>query len=360
MTLDEFLRKCLGTALSNTFLVEDACLFVGDIRAAREVAVDILIKAIGNCPESEQEGLYKDIITAIVNKTPFRPIVQEIDAHFPLEKAMIEAEAKAYICKSRELGNVLARDFSFRESPFASPSETPSLVMIEWLMAALTFEERQVLLLLRFPDENHRSTAKALGIEEATVRTHARNAKKKLTERKKKTTWESPNTDVPDWKEFQRIYERYWRPSVRNLAYYLLGDTTGAALIADRVMRRAKQDLKEQETLDRDTVWEGNNDFIGFQRLTFKEIRRFLILFNEKDKAHAQAKQQDVWARRVKERLTPIETQVFLLSTFFYQPNDNGIHEIAESLNDLSDETVKENIQRAVKKMLQRDQRKIE
>ena len=366
MILDEF-RECLGTALNNTFLVGDACRFVGDIRAAREVAVDILIEAIRNCPESEQERLYKEIITAIANRKSFQPILEEIDTHFPLGAATIKAAVKAYICKSSKQGNVLARDFSSRKSPFAFSSENPALVMMEWLMAALTFEERQVLLLLRFPDASPTSVAEALCIEETTVRTHARKATKKLTKRKERTTWGPPNEvdnefigDVPDWNEFQRIYERDWRPSVTNLAYYLLGDTTGADRIADSVMTRSKPYVEEQESFDIHRAWEGNTSgWIGFKRLTFKATQKFLILFNEKNKTHARAKPDDVWARRLQERLTAIETQVFLLSTLFYKSDDDGISKIAQ-LTDLCAETVKANIQRAVRKMLDRDWREIE
>ena len=366
MILDEF-RECLGTALNNTFLVGDACRFVGDIRAAREVAVDIIIKALINFPEPEQEKLYEEISIAIANREPFQPILEEIDTHFPLGAATIKAAVKAYICKSSEQGNVLARDFSSRKSPFAFPSENPALVMMEWLMAALTFEERQVLLLLRFPDASPTSVAEALCIEETTVRTHARKATKKLTKRKEETTWGPPNEvdnefigDVPDWNEFQRIYERDWRPSVTNLAYYLLGDTTGADRIADSVMTRSKPYVEEQESFDIHRAWEGNTSgWIGFKRLTFKATQKFLILFNEKNKTHARAKPDDVWARRLQERLTAIETQVFLLSTLFYKSDDDGISKIAQ-LTDLCAETVKANIQRAVRKMLDRDWREIE
>ena len=355
MTLAHLL-KTLGHVLSDTSLVEDACRLLGDIRAAREVAASLLIEAIGQCSESQKEILSKKIRTAIVERTPFEPILQEIDDYFPLKTETITAKAKAYICKSREKGNVLARDFSSsRGSPYASLSENSALVMIEWLMAALTFEERQVLLLLRFRDASPRSVAADLGIEEPQVRTHARQARKKLAERKKETIWQSPERCVPDWREFQGIYETCWEPSVRKLAYYLLGDVTGAARITDTVRLRAQQEIEEHNAFDRDTAWQGNNDFIGFKRHTFKAVRKFLIELKESDKADARAQRPDVWAQRV-QRLNRMETQVFLLSTFFFQPNNDGIHEIAVVLA-VDPSTVKINRQQAVEKMLQREER---
>ena len=367
ITLDTF-RKYLGIALSNTFLVEETCRLVcGDTHAAREIAVDILIKAILDFPESEQEKLYQKITTAIAAREPFEPILKEIGTRFPLTETVITEESKAYICKPIEQGNVLARDFSSRKSPLASPSENPVLVMLEWLMAALTFQERQVLLLFRFPDASFTSVAEDLNIKRATISTHVERTHEKLTKRKQETLWKTFKPvdnefigDVPDWNEFQRIYERLWRPSVTHLAYCLLGDTIGADRVADSVMTRAKPYVEERESFDIQTAWEGNdNGWIGFKSLIFEATRTFLSQFSEKDKAHAQAKPHDVWALRIKERLTAMETQCFLLSTFFYLRDDDGIREIAK-LTGLRDKTVEEHVQRSVRKMLHPDRSEIE
>ena len=359
-TSNEF-RELLGTALNNTSVLKYACKFLGDSDAAREVSVDLLITAIQQVPESERAN----IATAIVNRTPFERIIQEIDAnHFRLGEARVKSEAKAYILKPRE-ENVLARDFSrSRTSPFASPSENPGFVMIQWLLGALTFEEIQVLLLLRFPEESPRTIAESLDLEEATVRTYARRGKRKLTARKDATQWENRTEDnefigtVPDRREFQRIYERVWRRSVRHLAYCLIGDLTGATRIADTVMIRAYQDLEEQGRFDVDTAWQGDNEFIGLKEHTFNEVEAFLIDFNEQEKEHVQTRPQDIWAKRVKERLTTAETKCFLL-TFFHRSDDNGIADIS-NLTGMPSEKVKRHIQRAVRKMLSSDWRDIE
>ena len=369
MDLNKF-RKVLGVALSNTSIVQDAFKYVCYIPAARVIATEVLIEVlIERIPEPER--FYKKITNAIHYRRPLHLIINAIDAIFPF-KAAIEKESKAYICRSTEEGNLLAGK-SLRDAPLAQPNENAGVVMAEWLLSALTFAERQVLLLLRFPGATRASVAEDLGLSEVEIRRLYNSANGKIDKRKGATTWKavnpedtftgdvSPGGDVSSGGEtWEKFYESFWSRSVEEFAYHLLGDHVAARrIIADKVKALSKRYI-EDETFDITRAWEGNeNGWPGFKKLTFTASKEFLKTFNKVDKRYAKPKPEDVWASRIKERLSPTETQCFLLSTLFFPRDSEGIFQISK-LVDLNEPSVENHLTRAIRKMLDRDWRTIE
>lgn len=233
--------------------------------------------------------------------------------------------------------------------------------MTEWLLSATTFAERQVLLLSRFPEASDASVAEDLSLDEEQIRILHDRAKAKINARKNEITWESIKPEntftgkVPGWEKFQVIYEASWSRSVEDFAYHLIGDHSGPRrVIADQVKALSQRHI-ENGTFDITQAWEGNETgWPGFKALTFTATKEFLKNFDRFDKHYAAPKSEDVWACRIKERLSISETQCLLLSTLFFPRDPDGIRSIAELIGG-DTQSVEGHIKNAVRKMLDSD-----
>ena len=344
-------KKTLGDALSNTTLVENAFGYVCDLNIARRIACDVLMWAIEKSHEKKeaQELVYKKIAQAIEQRLDLQDSVDAIERTCPLISREILERSKAVICTMDEknLSDLLREP----PSPLALPTQNQGAVMTQWFLCTLTLIEWKVILLLRFRDASSTSVAEDLKIHEAEVKAHANTAKEKIRRRKNASDWQQARSinEAPTKTGFLENYETVWRQSVENLAYLILGDINGARKVADKVKAEA---LSEKYDFDMDTAWHGNDrSWTGFKKLTFDESRTLLIEYSEFNQHHAKPKRDDIWAKRV-QMLSMNEKQFFLLATFFYQRDKDGIYQISKSMGIHSKE-ISKHITKAVKKMLQ-------
>lgn len=239
--------------------------------------------------------------------------------------------------------------------------------MVAWLLEALTLEERQVVLLLRFPGATTDSVAELLSLEESEVYYLSNVAKDKIKKRKQDTTWAESKPDaellevlgydedgekkVPDEKKFQKIYEAYWSTAINKLAYYILADRLGASNIEDTV-RESAYKYVEAKTFDVTNAWKGNAEELwpGFQQLTFDACEEEIITFSKANEKNYEP--GDVWAMCINEELSVDERQCLLLSTFYHKRDPDGITAICIALRKKRQSTVKKHIRNAFEKII--------
>ena len=241
--------------------------------------------------------------------------------------------------------------------------------MVAWLLEALTLEERQVVLLLRFPGATTDSVAELLPLEESEVYYLSNVAEGKIKKRKQDTTWAESKPDaellkvfgydedgektVPDEKQFQKIYEAQWGAAINKLAYYILSDRLGASNIEDTV-RETSYCYVKNKTFDVSNAWKGNAEEIwpGFQQLTFNACEEEIITFSKAKQETLTHEPDDVWVTCIKE-LSVGERQCLLLSTFYHKRDPDGITAIGSALGGKRQSTVKKHIRTAFEKIIE-------
>ena len=346
----DFWPDTLKVALNDASLVERAFAYVGHPAAARQVAGEI--KKQLKDPLSELASAQKK------GTEPFNAALSKWRAEYREERfeQIISETAKAYICQPLKAGNLLACK-NFSDSPFGD-ARLGRLWMITYLLSKLTFSERQVVLLLRFPDTSIQSVSEDLSLPDYRVAELSENANDAIAACSNEMTWKDSKPkndfsfagDVPAWDTFKKIYDEHWSAAVQELAYNIIVDEDlSARRIVDRVLRVSRKYL-ESEKFDFNTAWDGNTEkcWPGFRSLTFMTCKVHILNLSADNTAKkTRIRQGDVWARGI-HSLNVLERQCLLFSIFFPE----SISELVKSVNTLDDPAVEAHVATAIGKII--------
>ena len=177
--------------------------------------------------------------------------------------------------------------------------------------------------------------------------------KRLLQKAKDDTSQSQDNTETEEYvdvseNDFLEHYDEIWNKPIKSFASLMFGNRVYVSKIVSTVQETAN-DLWTANKFDANAPWQGEGEWQGFRQLTADACRDFIIQLDKAPAAHTASS----LCGKCLETLTFDEYRCFMLSTFFYKRDDEGIRDIADKLN-LSDTDVKAHIQSALKKVVEK------
>lgn len=217
-----------------------------------------------------------------------------------------------------------------------------------FLLSALDFRERQIVLLSRFSGVSKRDIARHLAINIEELDAGAERAFGKMRKHAEGAPWwqsgqQETKTSLSE-QEFEEKYKEIWQYQVWTLASIMLTHTEFADSVTKNVLIRAKNLLASGE-FDTDAAWVGTDECPGFRRLTFEETFTFV---KDVDRIPDCSETRPLWHKCIQALTDVDEFRFFILATFFL-PRET----IASNLR-LAPSPVDEKIQSALRKIVEK------